>query len=231
MNVKGEAERTALGATIDEKKRLIDVSKPAKSTGNEDKHKGKHDDPSIRASLTTIVRVDEDGGEEHGTTFLWGVPNADKNISSTAVVEMDDDLIHSLQYSPDGRYFASGADNGTVRLWNAGDNSCAMVMTGDMAPVYSIAFSPNGKLLASAGGGGNVRLWSVEGGDSSCLVNLLEHHVGAAHSVAFSPDGQTLASSGRDGTVHLWNPREEDQTQFKQIDWETFFSLWNFRKE
>jgi WD40 repeat protein len=103
--------------------------------------------------------------------------------------------------------------------------------TGNSAPVCSLAFSPNGKLLASASADGNVRLWSVEDGDGTCLVNLSKRHAYGAVSVVFSPDGQTLASGGSDGTVRFWNPHEEDRKQFKQVDWETVFSLWNFGKE
>ena len=79
---------------------------------------------------------------------------------------------------------------------------------------------------------GSVRLWGVEDGDHSYLVNLSEHHMGiSANSIAFLPDGLTLASCGRAGTVRLWNPHEEDRKQFKQVDWEKVFLLWNFGKE
>jgi WD40 repeat protein len=186
--------------------------------------------PDGQTITTAGVREDEDG-EEHGGIFLWDISDAD-DISSTTVVDTHDDIVHSLEYSPDGRYFATGAENGNLRLWNAVDRSCAIVMrTGNNSPVYSVAFSPNGRIVASASADGSVRLWSVEDGDGSCLVNLSEHHESDALSVAFSPDGQTLASSGRDETVHLWNPHEEDRKQFKQVNWETVFLLWNFRKE
>ena len=177
-------------------------------------------------------REDEDGGAI-GAIVLWDISDA-HDISSAIVVDSEQDgEVHSLQYSPDGRYFASGADNGTVRLWNAADNSCAIVMKGNRNPVYSIAFYPNGKLLASTSACGSVRLWDVEDGDGSCLVNLVaEHHARNARSVAFSPDGKTLASNERDGSVCLWNPHEEDRKQFsKYLDWKTVFSLWNVRKE
>ena len=140
------------------------------------------------------VREDEDG-EKHRGIFLWNISEAD-DISSTPVVNTHGDVVFSLEYSPDGRYFATGASNGTVRLCNATDNSSAILMTSNGSTVYSwVAFSPNGKILASASVDGSVRLWSVEdGGDGSCLIELLGHHEGGAYSVAFSPDGQTIAS-------------------------------------
>jgi WD40 repeat protein len=171
-----------------------------------------------------------EGDEEvQATIFLCDVSDADYTRSSTVVNTHG--IVYSFEYSPDGRHFATGASNGTIRLWNAADNSCAKVMTGHRDAVMSIAFSPNGKIIASACRDGCVRLWSVEDGDGSSLVELLDHHEGPIFSAAFSPDGQTLASSGRDGTVRLWNPHEEDRKQFKQVDWGALFLLWNFRNE
>ena len=181
-------------------------------------------------TIASAGDLEEEDGTHHGAIVLWDISDAD-DISSTTAVDTHDGTIYSLQYSPDGRYFASGAENGTIRLWNAADNSCTILMTGSGDTVSSVAFSPNGKFLASASGFCSVRLWRVEDGDGSCLVNLSEHHVDFAYSVAFSPDGLTLASCGRDGTVCLWNPHEEDRKQFKQVDWETVFRLWNFGKE
>jgi WD40 repeat protein len=186
--------------------------------------------PDGETIATAGVRENQDG-EEHGALFLWDISDADDSSATTTIVEIHDGIVHSLEYSPDGRYFASGAENGTVRLWNT-DGSCAIVMTGNIGdPVFSVAFSPNGKMMASASSDGSVRLWSIEDGDGNCLVTLLGHHESDALSVAFSPDGQMLASGGRDGAVRLWNPHEQDRELFKQVDWDLIFRLWNFRKE
>ena len=185
------------------------------------------DGKTIAASAGFRYSADRD--ERSAAIVFWDLSGAD-DLSPPTVVETYDGPVFSLEYSPDGRYFATGAEDGTVRLWNVADNRWTRVMTSKIDPVVlSVAFSPNGKILASASLDGSVRLWSVEDGDSSCLVELLGHHEGAVYSVAFSPDGQTLASSGRDGTVRLWNPHEEDRKQFKRVDWETVFLLWNPR--
>jgi WD40 repeat protein len=183
--------------------------------------------PDGETIATVGARFDE-GEDEQGLIVLWDISDAD-DISSTTV-ETHDGTVYSLEYSPDARYFASGDDNATIRLWNVATNSCAMVMEGN-SPVFSFAFAPNGKMMASGSNDGTVRLWRVEDGDGCCLVNLLGHHKHEVYSVAFSPDGQTLASCGGDGTVHLWNPHDEDRKQFKQVDWETVFLLWNFGKD
>ena len=187
--------------------------------------------PDGKTIASSGSRVDEEE-EEHGAIILWDISDAEDSSGAT-VVDTYDGAVTSLEYSPDGRYFASGAHNGTVRLWSAADNSCcARVMTSNIDPVFSVlsvAFSPNGKILASASADDRVRLWSVVDGNGSCfLVKLLEHNQGLIFSIAFSPDGETLASGGRDGRVRLWNPHEEDQKRFEQVDWEKVFLLWNF---
>ena len=119
---------------------------------------------------------------------MGDVSDAD-DISSTTVVDTHAGEVRSSQYSLDGRSFACGAANGTVQLWNAVENSCAIVITGETGgAVHSVAFSPNGKILATASWDGSVRLWSVDDGDGSCLVNLFEDHGEVCLSVAFSPD-------------------------------------------
>ena len=165
-----------------------------------------------------------------GAIVLWDISDAN-HFSSTTIRDTYDGVVTSLEYSPDGRYFATGFESGTIRLWNAADKISAILMTGNGHSVYSVAFSPNGRILASANSDGSVQLLRVEDGDGSCLVNLSQHHVGGFMCVAFSPDGLRLASCGTDGTVCLWNPHEEDRKQFTQVDWEKVFLLWNFRQE
>jgi WD40 repeat protein len=112
----------------------------------------------------------------------------------------------SVSCSPDGRFLASGDEDGTIRIWNATDHSCVAVLQGHSGLVFSVSFSPNGKLLVSAGFDGSVRFWSVE--NKICLLVLPNRHSHGVYSVAFNPDGQTLATAGGDGRVRVRNEIE-----------------------
>jgi WD40 repeat protein len=161
-----------------------------------------------------------------GFIFLWDL--LEENTGSTLLFQsLEDDMITSLAYSPDGQYLASGGFDSFVRLFDVADRSLHTVFEGHSDRIQSVCFSPNGKILASASNDGSIRLWDVDAEDGSCLVNLSGHHTHHdVTSVEFSSDGRTLASGSLDRTVRLWNPFD-DSTRDRNTGWERVFCLWN----
>ena len=91
----------------------------------------------------------------------------------------------SVAFAPDGKTFAAGSYDGSVRLWetSSGREMCALL--GHSSHVWSVAFAPDGQTLASASADGTIRLWDVA--TARCLAILLPLPEGW---VAFTPDGR-----------------------------------------
>lgn len=110
--------------------------------------------------------------------------------------------IRSVVFSPDGKIFASGSEDGTVKLWNARPATLISTLTGHTGRIWSVSFHPNGKNLVSGSEDGTVKLWDVT---HSRLIKNIKAHSDWVRTVSFSPDGQFFASCSSDGTIKLWN--------------------------
>ena len=117
--------------------------------------------------------------------------------------------VTSVMFSPDGTTVASGAVDGTVKLWNVETQTDVATFEGHAAAVASVAFSANGILLASGSYDGTVKLWNM---NTHANIATLQGHGVLVTSVAFSPDGGTLASGAGDGMVKLWDVATHQNT-------------------
>ncbi|KAF9922595.1 hypothetical protein BGZ67_010377, partial [Mortierella alpina] len=114
----------------------------------------------------------------------------------------EENRVSSCVYSPDGRTFAVGLQNGTINLYTTGTWEKTLTLSGHTKAVWDVVFSPNGQKIASGSGDNTVRLWDAQTGAAGAILSGHTSHV---LSVAFSPSGQQIASSSSDSTVRLWD--------------------------
>uniref|UniRef100_A0A0E0E4F4 Uncharacterized protein n=1 Tax=Oryza meridionalis TaxID=40149 RepID=A0A0E0E4F4_9ORYZ len=70
-------------------------------------------------------------------------------------------MVLSLAMSPDGRYMASGDEDGTIMMWDLSSGRCVSPLGGHSSCVWSLAYSCEGALLASGSADCTVKLWDV----------------------------------------------------------------------
>lgn len=57
--------------------------------------------------------------------------------------------VHSLAFSPNGRFLATGATDGRVLLWDIGHGLMVGELKGHTDTIYTLRFSRDGEILAS----------------------------------------------------------------------------------
>ncbi|KAM0973029.1 hypothetical protein ACFX13_016678 [Malus domestica] len=70
-------------------------------------------------------------------------------------------MVLSLAMSPDGRYTASGDEDGAMMMWDLSSGRCVTPLTGHTSCVWTLDFSGEGSLLASGSADCTVKLWDV----------------------------------------------------------------------
>ncbi|MBD2353737.1 PD40 domain-containing protein [Tolypothrix sp. FACHB-123] len=106
--------------------------------------------------------------------------------------------IYSIGISPDGKTFASGAGDNTIKVWNLHTGENIATFNGHSDSVRSVTFSSDGLILASGSSDNTVKLWySLTGKTFTEKSNVT--------SVAISPDCKTLVSGNGDNTIKVWN--------------------------
>lgn len=125
--------------------------------------------------------------------------------------------VSTVGTSPDGRRVSIGRKDGSVELWNIGEDrkyiarrtELVKQQTADSPPVVSLTFSPDSTRLAVGMQNGEVRLWDTTSEKEIPKVQAASDispepkpDTGPAASIAFSPDGKSLAV-GRTGRVTL----------------------------
>lgn len=99
----------------------------------------------------------------------------------------------TLDFAPNGRYFATGGTDAMVALWDADELSCIRTWGTLEWPIRSLSFSHNSELLAAVSEDNFLIICHVESG---AVIQKLNTELGGMHSVAWHPTRLVLAFAG-----------------------------------
>ena len=106
--------------------------------------------------------------------------------------------VKALAWHPRNPVLATGSEDGTVRLWDAGGASRLLCEPG--AKVRGVAWSPDGSRLAVAEAGGGIGIWDAKDG---IPLRRARVHEGDVERPCWSADGQVLVTCGGDGAIKV----------------------------
>jgi len=93
----------------------------------------------------------------HGATRVWEV------AAGRLLFSLGSSSPVSVAYSPDGKYIATGGEDGTVQLWDATNGDLLQTLKEHRCRfVRAVSFHPGGKMLLSAGDEGTILCWHVD---------------------------------------------------------------------
>lgn len=120
--------------------------------------------------------------------------------------------IWSLDFSPDGKNFVSGSQDGRIIIWEVGSENHEILAEVDDW-VTSVCYSPMGDRVLSGHKLADpenppVRIWNI--GSKKSEESFFHHQKGNVYTVGFLPDGRGFVSGGSDNNVAYWSFEKQD---------------------
>ncbi|WP_145435621.1 WD40 domain-containing protein [Lacipirellula limnantheis] len=131
------------------------------------------------------------------TASVW---NANSLERLEHLAEGHDFLASSAIFFGDGSRLATGAGDGTVRLWDVATGAETRRLD-DTGRTAALDVSDNAELIATGGDAGTAIVWDANSGDR---VATLAGHDAEVTALAFAPGGKLLATGDDRGDCRLW---------------------------
>ncbi len=118
-------------------------------------------------------------------------------------------IAYTLAWSPNGRWLASGHNNGQILIWDVvNQDQVIKTLNCTVSDIRSLSWDYTSQWLACGLGHwktemeGVVQIWNIDTGD---LTWQTPDKFFGTYSVKFSPNGQWLASGHGSGVTNLWH--------------------------
>ncbi len=135
-------------------------------------------------------------------SFLCIAVLAFGQISPEKVLIAKKHNVWCVAYSDDGKFIASGGDDGSIVVYDANSYAEVTRFEGLKDVSVSVCFSHDGTKLAAGGKDQLITVWDFK---NKTVLYRLKGHKGYIMKVEFSPDDKLIASASYDKTIKLWD--------------------------
>ncbi|KAF2279451.1 WD40 repeat-like protein [Westerdykella ornata] len=112
--------------------------------------------------------------------------------------------VRSLAVEPDNKWFASGAGDRTIKIWDLASGQLKLTLTGHISAVRGLAVSPRHPYLFSCGEDKMVKCWDLE---QNKVIRHYHGHLSGVYTLDLHPTLDVLVTGGRDGVARVWDMR------------------------
>ncbi len=112
--------------------------------------------------------------------------------------------VRALAVEPGNKWFASGAGDRTIKIWDMVSGQLRLTLTGHISTVRGLAISPRHPYLFSVGEDKLVKCFDLE---TNKVIRHYHGHLSGVYTVDLHPTLDVLVTGGRDGVARVWDMR------------------------
>lgn len=112
--------------------------------------------------------------------------------------------VRAVTVEPGNQWFATGAGDRTIKIWDLASGSLKLTLTGHISTVRGLAVSPRHPYMFSCAEDKMVKCWDLE---SNRVIRHYHGHLSGVYSLALHPTLDVLVTAGRDGVARVWDMR------------------------
>jgi len=112
--------------------------------------------------------------------------------------------VRALAVEPGNQWFASGAGDRTIKIWDLASGTLRLTLTGHISTVRGLAVSDKHPYLFSCGEDKMVKCWDLE---TNKVIRHYHGHLSGVYTLALHPTLDVLVTGGRDGVARVWDMR------------------------
>ena len=147
----------------------------------------------------------------NGDIRIWNVADGALRLSFAT----DAGLLYVLQFSRDGRRFATVGSEG-YKVWSTTRGVLLFSVPRALTEFARVALSPDGDTLVTADFQNRIaEVWDVR---SKRMMHTLDLHTDGISAAAFDPNGGHLLLASRDGSADLWNMPADKAWRYESFE-------------